>query len=334
MTRVLLTLAAALLAALPAAGQNVGSYGKAPLPGDRGAAIPEDVAYEQKLGAALPLDVELYDHHAEPVTLRQITAGKPTVLVLAYMRCPRLCNAVLTDLLDALKEVRRRDPGFVAGGPFNLVVVSVDPKDPPPGMAKRRAEFGREYDGRDEAAPGVWFLTASRGQGTDLVDADAKVHEIAAAVGFGYRLYAKGKNHTYDPAGRRWVADDGKVLADAGKNYDYQHAAGVVFVSPAGVVTRYLLGLEFKPTVVRQAVVEASEGTVGSLADKIVMACFAYDETKGHYRPTMRALGVVAAPFVFLLGFLVYWTVRRDPTPPAPPLTAGPTTAADEDRRP
>lgn len=334
MTRALLTLAAAVLAA-PALAQNVGSYGKAPMPGDRGAVVPENVDYEQKLGATVPLDLELYDHHAEPVTLRQITAGKPTVLVMAYMRCPRLCNEVLTRLLDSMKEVRRRDPSFVAGGPFNVVVVSVDPKDPPPQMAKRRAEFGREYDGRDEGTPGVWFLTASRGQGTDLVEADAKVHEVAAAVGFDYKLYAKGKNYGYDPAGRRWVADDGKVLTDAGKNYDYQHAAGVVFLAPDGRVTRYLLGLEYKPTTVRQAIVEASAGTVGSLADKVVLYCFAYDTASGHYKPAMRVLAVAAAPFVFLLGFLVFRTVRRDPTPPAPPLTAGPAlSAADEDRRP
>ncbi|MFO0851039.1 MAG: SCO family protein [Gemmataceae bacterium] len=334
MTRTLLTLAVALLAAVPADAQNVGSYGKAPLPGDRGAVIPDDVEYEQKLGAVVPLDLELYDHHAAPVTLRQVTAGKPTVLVMAYMRCPRLCNEVLTRLLDSLKEVRRRDPSFVAGGPFNVVVVSVDPKDPPPQMAKRRAEFGREYDGRDEGVPGVWFLTASRGQGTDLAEADAKVHEVAAAAGFHYKLYAKGKNHAYDPAGRRWVADDGKVLADAGRNYDYQHAAGVVFLSPDGKVTRYLLGLDYPPAVVRQAVVEASAGTVGSLADKVVLYCFAYDTASGHYRPTMRALGVVAAPFVLLLGFLVYRTVRRDPTPPAPPLGRGPVNFVAEDRRP
>ena len=79
---------------------------------------------------------------------------------------------------------------------------------------------------------------------------------------------------------------------------------------------------------------EASAGTVGSLADKVVLYCFAYDTASGHYKPTMRALAVVAAPFVFLLGFLVYRTVRRDPTPPAPPLGSGLANSVDEDRRP
>ena len=62
MTRVAgLALTLALLAAAPAAAQKigVGSYGKAPMPGETGPPAPENVGYDQKLGGRVPLDVEL-----------------------------------------------------------------------------------------------------------------------------------------------------------------------------------------------------------------------------------------------------------------------------------
>ena len=49
------------------------------------------------------------------ITLRDcLIPGKPVVLVLAYYRCPMLCNKVLTGLLDVM-----RLPPYTAGTDFN-----------------------------------------------------------------------------------------------------------------------------------------------------------------------------------------------------------------------
>jgi protein SCO1/2 len=333
MTRVAVTaLTAALLAAAPAAAQRM-SYGKAPIPGDLGPPSPEDVEYVQRLGEFAPLDLTFYDHLGKPVALRDLAGGKPTVLVLAYYRCPRLCNEVLTGLLDSLKEVRRADPAFVAGGPFNLVVVSIDPKEDPTTLARpRRQAFLTEYDRRPEDQPGVWFLSASHGQGTDLDDAERKIHQLANAVGFRYTLRQRGREYHYGLDGV-WATRDGRPMGERARDYDYQHAPGVVFLAPDGKITRYLLGVDFDPTTVRRAVVEASGGKVGSLADRVAYLCFAYDDVRGHYRVTMRVLALVAVPFVFLVGFIAYRAVRSaraekplapgEATPAAPAPTGG-----------
>ena len=321
-----LSLVAALTAALPAAAQRM-SYGKAPLSGDTGPAAPDAVDYEQKLGQHLPLDLTLYDHLGRPVPLRDVVGGKPTVLVMAYFRCPRLCNEVMTDLLDALKEVRRKDPAFVAGGPFNLVVVTIDPKESPVTHARpRRQAFGHEYDGRSEEQAGVYFLSASHGQGTDVDEADRTVHRLAEAVGFKYTLHQRGRDYEYRADDGKWYTRDGRPLGERAKEYDYQHAPGVVFVAPDGKITRYLLGLKYDPATVRRAVVEASSGTVGDLADKVGFYCFAYDDVKGHYKPTMRAMALAAAPFALLVLAVAGRTIRRAMR--ERPLTPGPLPAA------
>ena len=134
-----LALTVALLSVAPATAQRM-SYGKAPTPGDVGPPSPENVDYIQKLGEYAPFDLTFYDHTAQPVSLRSIANGKPTVLVMAYYRCPRLCNEVLIGLLDSLKSLHKSDPAFVAGGPFNLVVVSIDPKEDPNTLARPRRQ--------------------------------------------------------------------------------------------------------------------------------------------------------------------------------------------------
>ncbi len=321
MTRIAaIALTVASLFAAPAAAQRM-SYGKAPMPGDLGPPSPENVDYIQRLGEYAPLDLTFYDHTGKPVNLRDISAGKPTILVMAYYRCPRLCNEVLVGLLDALKAVHKSDSKFVAGGPFNLVVVSVDPKEDPLTLARpRRSAFLAEYDKRPEDQPGVWFLSASHGQGTDLAGADRTIHQLADAVGFKYTLRQRGREYEYDAADGQWVTADGRVMGERARDYDYQHAPGVVFLAPDGKITRYLLGITFDPTTVRRATVEASGGKVGTLADKVAFLCFAYDDVKGHYRIAMRVLALVAVPFVFLVGFIAYRAVRsaRRETPLAP----------------
>ena len=49
---------------------------------------------------------------------------------------------------------------------------------------------------------------------------------------------------------------------------------------------------------------------MGGLADKVAFYCFAYDDVKGHYRPTMRVLALVAAPFGLLVLGLAGYTIR------------------------
>lgn len=306
------TLVVLTLCAAPATAQrlNVGSYGMKPLSGPRGPEAPAGVDFEQKLGQKVPLDIKLYDHMAHEVTLREVAAGKPLVLVMMYSRCPRLCSEVLTKLLESIKKVRANDPAFSAGGPFSLAVVSVDPKDSPGGMVRpRRHQFLEAYDRRPEDLPGVAFLTGTHGQGNDPGEADVRVHELADAVGFKYTLLARGKNYTWEAAENRWVSDTGP-LTGLPKDYDFQHPPGVVFIAPDGTITRYLLGLDYKSTTVRQAIVEASGGQVGGLADKVAFYCFAYDDVKGHYRPTMRLLAAVAAPFGLLVIGLAGYTIR------------------------
>ncbi|OWK36198.1 SCO family protein [Fimbriiglobus ruber] len=322
-----IALTLAILLAAPAAAQRlgVGSYGKAPMPGEKGPLSPENIGFDQKIGAAVPLDQELYDHDGKVVTLRSLAAGKPTILVLAYYRCPKLCNEVLTSLLDALKDVRRDDPKNVAGGPFNVVAISIDPREGPALARVKRESYLREYDGRSPDQPGWWFLTASHGQGTDIKTADQSVHALADAIGFRYSLRYRMREYHYGADTGAWTTATGDPLRDQPRDYDYGHASGITFLTPDGRVSSYLLGINYQAADVKVALATAGAGKTGGLVPKELAeklpACFVYDEVTGKYRPTMLALAIVSAPVFLLVLFIAGRTVRRGlrETPLTPP---------------
>jgi len=304
-----------LLNATPVVAQRSGmGYGMKPVPGDTGPSNPENVRFVQKLGGQVPLDQTYFDHNNQPVTLRDLSQGKPTILVLAYYRCPKLCNQVLTAVLDSLKDLRKDDPKFTAGGPFNVIVVSVDPRESPMTIARpKRTEFLREYLGSTEDVPGWWFLSANQGQGTDVKAADKKIHELATAVGYEYSLRAREKDYLYNPETGEWVSlQGGQILEELPRNYDYQHASGIVLLTPDGRISSYLLGINYSASDLRLGLIQASGGTIGSLFERNVYAplCYVYDDIKGHYKSTMFWLAIVGVPFVATVFYLVYRGIR------------------------
>ena len=306
-----------VIAATPALAQNRAStwgYGKAPMVGDRGPKEPEGVGFDDgKLGTTVP-DVTLYDHDNQPVTIRELAAGKPTILCLGYYRCPKLCNQVQGNLLQALKELRQSDPAFTAGGAFNVVMVSVDPREDVATYSRpKRLNYLADYDGRSPETPGWWFLTPNSGQGTDVPAADREVHKLASAVGFNYTLRARGTDYSFDAEAGVWKSQaNGSGLPELPRNYDYNHSSGVVILTPDGRVSSYLLGLNFQPSEVRTAVVMASGGSVGTFFERNVSPyCQVYDEKSGHYKPTLRVLAWVFTPVMLFVVYLTFNTARK-----------------------
>jgi protein SCO1/2 len=299
--RVVLSLVA--FAALAGSACAQASYGMAPKPGDKEPDFQGDASFKPELGKGIPAGLTFYDHDKNPVMIQELMGGKPTILVLAYYRCPKLCNEVLLELLQAMKSASLAGNGYFAGDQFNVVVVSIDPREAPEQGRIRRDLFLREYDGRSSDKPGVWFLTASRGQGTVVTEAEANVKALADAVGFHY---------VYDKTIKQYI-----------------HDSGILVLAADGTMTQFFPGITYSGKDIRFALVEAGKGKVGSYAMQGMTLCFAYDQTTGKYKPTMRALAIVAVPFALLVVGLAVYTGRkvyRERAPrfgPVPPTTEG-----------
>jgi protein SCO1/2 len=134
-----------------------------------------EVGIDQKLDSPVPLDLRFRDEAGAEVRLGDYFRDKPVVLVLAYYRCPKLCNVVLNAMLQTFREM-----SFTVGKEFEVVTVSFDPRETPELAAAKKQGYVEKY-GRDGADAGWHFLTGEKSQ----IDA------LADAVGFRYRYVEK-----------------------------------------------------------------------------------------------------------------------------------------------
>jgi protein SCO1/2 len=252
--------------------------------------VTKNVSIDQKLGAQVPLDLAFRDEAGATVRLGDFVRDKPVVLSLVYYRCPGLCTMTLNGMSRAFKPLQ-----FSAGREFEVITVSIDPKETPELASQKKAEYVKAY-GRAGAAGGWHFLTGD----------EPAIRAMADAVGFRY---------VYDPA-----------------RDQYAHGAGIMVLTPGGRVARYFYGLEYSSRDLRWGLVDASEGKIGSLADSVQLLCYQYDPMTGKYGvPIMRTLRIAAVVTMLGLGTFIVLMLRRErraaPAPAAAPAAQGGRTA-------
>jgi protein SCO1/2 len=165
---------------------------------------------------------------------------------------------------------------FDPGEQFEVVVVSFNPRETPEQAAATKERTLLRY-GRPETAAGWHFLTGDEEQ----------VRAFTDAIGFRYQ---------WDEAGQQ-----------------YAHAAGIVLATPDGVLSHYLLGIEFAPRDLRLGLVEAADGEIGSLVDQALLYCFQYDPAIGRYSAvTMNIIRLGGVATVVVLTLFITFMLRRD----------------------
>lgn len=63
----------------------------------------------------------------------------------------------------------------------------------------------------------------------------------------------------------------------------FVHPAGIVFLTPKGVVSSYLLGVGYTPAQVRSAIERARTGELAARGSPLLLLCFHFDEATGRY---------------------------------------------------
>lgn len=98
---------------------------------------------------------------------------------------------------------------------------------------------------------------------------------------------------------------------------EFAHPAVIIVLSPKGIISRYLYGIDFKPDDLKLAVLEAGEGKVGSVADRLILYCYRWDPEKGGYvfwagRVMRIGGGLTLLSLIALLGGLWRKEVKRN----------------------
>ncbi|MFL5814383.1 MAG: SCO family protein [Bdellovibrionia bacterium] len=167
------------------------------------------------------------------------------------------------------------DMEWEPGKQFDIVAVSINPNEKPELAAAKKEAYLKMY-GKPETAAGWHFLTGEEPQ----------IRQLASEVGF---LYKK----------------DGE---------QYAHAAALYALTPEGKISRYLYGIEFKPTDLKMALLEASNGKIGSVVDRILLFCYHYDPVTRKYSIYLTRVmtGGMAGSALFFGAYLaVFWNRER-----------------------
>jgi protein SCO1/2 len=132
---------------------------------DPPAGILAEIGIDQKLNAAVPLDLPFKDESRRDVHLRDFFHGKPVVLSLVYYECPMLCSLTLNGLVKSMRPL-----AFNIGDEFEVVTVSFDPNEKPELAAAKKDVYVKDY-GRPGAETGWHFLTGQAEAITRLTEA-------------------------------------------------------------------------------------------------------------------------------------------------------------------
>ena len=217
------------------------------------------------------------DSESHRVGLGELAArGKPVVLTLIYFDCPMLCSLVQKGVIKALNQT-----GLRLGEDYYGLTVSFSPKDTIPDARLRQGGYLQTLKNAGAAHPAHWPF---------LVGGDTAIRTVADSLGFRYR---------YDKETRQ-----------------YEHPAVSMVLGPDGKISRYLYGVEFSPRDLRLAVVEASQGKVGTTLDRVLLRCFKYDPASRKYHVYVMGVlqygaGFFGVALATLLGTLWWREVRK-----------------------
>jgi protein SCO1/2 len=165
---------------------------------------------------------------------------------------------------------------FNVGREFEVVTVSFDARELPPLAAAKKKTYINRYK-REGAAAGWHFLTAEQ----------SAIDQLTQSVGFRYAFDAESNQ--------------------------FAHASAIMVATPEGKLSHYFYGIEYSPKDLRLALVQASDGKIGSPVDQLLLYCYHYDPTTGKYGPVimnfLRVLGIITV--VGLVALILVLRRRR-----------------------
>ncbi len=241
-----------------------------------------DVHFDQAINTTVPVDLAFRDESGKQVKLRDYITGKqPVILMLPFFKCGGACTTEQQGLMTALNDVK-----YKPGKDFQVVVVTINPKEQPPIAKAKKDEYTAVLKDKDSLA-GIHYLTAAT---TDEEKAHDTIQNLAHTIGFKY--------------------------VENRQTEQFGHATGFVVLTPSGKTSRYFYGSDFNPRDIKLALTEAGENKIGNVVDQMMILCYHYDPTTGKYGFLIwRVSQVLGIATVLILatsiGLMLRWEKRQ-----------------------
>ncbi len=173
------------------------------------------------------------------------------------------CIGICSPQLNGVVDVINRTT-LEGGQDFQVITVSFDPRDTPEAARSRRIDYLKQI--KRPFPPRAWRFLTGEAQAT---------RQLADSVGYYFR-------------------------SDADM---YKHPGTIIMLTPSGVVSRYLYGINFLPADIEMAVQDAAREQVRPTISKFLDFCYSYEP--GSRKSVFQMTRVIGAVFLCFAGLFV-----------------------------
>lgn len=159
---------------------------------------------------------------------------------------------------------------LVPGQDFTVMALSFDPSETHVTAAGKKFSSLEMFGSHDHAEN--WHF---------MVGNEPEILALTSAVNFGFR---------YDPADNQFA-----------------HGSGLLILTPDGRLSRFLPGIFYPRRELQLSLVEAGEGRIGTLSDRLALLCFEFNPETGRYGLLIHRIVLVACLItIAAVGWLIY----------------------------
>jgi len=184
------------------------------------------------------------------------------------------CPTMCNQVLNSMVKTLK-ELKLESGVDYSVLAVSFDHEETHVTARQKKENYLREFG--DFEAPGWTFFVGN----------EPEIEKLTQAAGFGFK---------FDP-----------------QINQYSHGSGLLILTPDGRISRFLPGLIYYPLDTRLALVEAAEGKIGTLSDKLALLCYSYDPETGKYGLLINRIILVACLVtIAAVGWMIYSLMKID----------------------
>jgi len=235
----------------------------------------EDSQIIDKAGEKIPDNLFFTDQDGHKVNFSNIFFKNNKLPTVLLMGYYE-CPMLCTIIFNAFVDTIKKTK-LKAGKDFRIASVSIDPKETHELAKLKQKNYMQSLGIENED----WW--------TFYVGEEDEIKKLALAIGF---------NYYYDQ-----------------RQKQYAHGAGLFVLSPEGVLSRTLFGINFNPMDLKLALSDATSGKIGSMVDKIILSCFHYIPDSHRYGlyifGLMRLCGVITILIIALILAKYFIAERR-----------------------
>lgn len=179
------------------------------------------------------------------------------------------CKGICTPLLTELAEELNK-VDLKLGKDFQIVTISFNPEEGPALAKAKKANYIKLLN--NKPPDDAWKF---------LVGDSSNIYSVTNSVGFYF-----------------FKEED-----------QFVHPGALIFISPDGKITRYLLGIDYLPFNIKMAIIEAGEGKVGPTIAKLIKFCYAYDpEGRTYALNITRVIGIIT---LIAVGIFIIFLISK-----------------------